>query len=160
MSRWLVFFAAVPLLYVAAGVLETWRLPRLDVGVLLCLFGVLFAQPRLLPGIVLGAALGRALVDEAGLAVQVLVLGVPVAALLPLRVLLVRTRWVWQALLAAFLALVLPKLAALCGVWFQQPSASATLSGSAVLVAAVVVPPVLLVLRRVPPLVAFVEAQP
>ena len=79
---------------------------------------------------------------------------------LPLRVLLVRTRWLWQAVMAAFLAVAIPKLAALCGVWFGQPSASATLAGSSVLVAVVLVPPVLALLRRLPPLTAFVEVEP
>jgi hypothetical protein len=110
------------------------------------------------PWLLLGAALGRALVDEASLPVQILVLGVPVAVLLPLRALFFGHRWGWQASGAAVCAVVIPKLAALFGAWFDQPSASASLHVPTVLWSALLLPPLLAIARRLPPCRAFTEA--
>jgi len=125
---------------------------------LMCMFLVFFAERRALPWLLLGAALGRALVDEAALPVQILVLGVPVAVLVPLRRLFVGQRWLWQAVAAAICALSLPMLAGLCGRLFDQPSASSQLDGVAVVWAALLLPPVLSVARRLPPFTAFEAA--
>ncbi|HLQ37061.1 MAG TPA: hypothetical protein VK348_04630 [Planctomycetota bacterium] len=157
---WLCWFLLVPLLFLGEGLLREVGLPPLDTAALLCLFLALFARASALPGLVLGAALGRALVDDACLPVQVLVLAVPVALLLPLRTLFFRQRWLWQGAAAAFAALAIPKLAGLCGTLFDQPSAGAELDGVRVAVAAVGLPPLLLLLRRVPPLQPFTEAMP
>ena len=52
----------------------------------------------------------------------------------------------------------MPRLAGLCGRLFDQPSASAQLDGLAVLWAALLLPPMLAILRRLPPFRAFEEA--
>jgi len=50
-----------------------------------------------------------------------------------------------------------PRLSGLLGAWFAQPSQSAELHGASVLWAALLVPPFLFVLRRMPPLRGFEE---
>ena len=104
-------------------------------------------------------AIGRALVDEAALPVQILVLGVPVAVLLPMRQLFFGQRWLWQAVAASLCAIVIPKLAGLFVRWFDQPSASAHLDGMVVLWSALLLPPLLSLARRLPPCRGFEEVR-
>ena len=108
-------------------------LPPLNMAVLSCLYLSWFAQRSALPFLLLGVAIGRTLVDEATLPVHILVIGIPVALLLPLRSLFVAQRWLWQAVAAALLAVAVPKLAAL------------------------LLPPLLTVLRFLPPFAGFTE---
>jgi hypothetical protein len=154
-KRWLLWFALAPQGYLAAGLWRDAGLPPFDMGALWCVFLAFFAQRATVPWLLLGGALGRSLVDEASLPVQILVLGVPIAVLLPMRHLVFGQRWLWQALFAASCALVIPKLAGLFGRWFDQPSASAQLDGFVVLWSALLVPPLLLVARALPPCRAF-----
>lgn len=157
MRRWLWWFLLAPQGHLLAGVWRDAGLPPFDMSVLWCLFLALFAERAAVPWLLLGAALGRALVDEASLPVQILVLGVPVAVLLPLRGFFVAKRWVWQALGAAACAYVIPKLAGLFGQWFAQPSASAWLDLAVVAWSALLAPPLLLLCRQLPPCRAFEE---
>ena len=157
MKRWLWWFLCVPQFFLVAGVWRDAGLPGLDPSVLLCMFLGFFADRRALPWLLFGAALGRAVVDEAGLWVQILVLGIPVAAMLPLRGLFFGQRWLWQALAAAVCAIALPHLAGLGGRWFHQPSASSSLDGWHVVWQALLLPPLLGLLRRLPPLRGFEE---
>jgi hypothetical protein len=154
--RWCLWFLVVPQGYLAADWLFALGAPRVDVGALLCVFLALFAEPGALPGLLVGAAVGRALVDDATVPVQMLVLGVPVAALLPLRKLFWRQQAWWQVATAAAFAVAVPRLSGLCGRWFGQPS-SAAVDGVVVLATALLGPLLLLLLRRLPPLRAFLE---
>jgi hypothetical protein len=156
--RWLLWFLLAPQGFLLAGFWRDAGLPPIDAAVLACLFLAFFADRAALPWLLLGPALGRALVDEAALPVQILVLGVPTAVMLPLRRLFFGQRWLWQALAAALCAVAVPKLAGLCGRLFDQPSASAQLDGFAVLWAALLAPPLLFLVRRLPPFSAFAEA--
>lgn len=155
--RWLLWFVLAPQTFLLSAYGSSLGLPGLDCGALLCMFCALFADVRWLPGLLLGAAVGRAVVDEASLPVQVLVLGVPIAVLLPMRPLFYRDHWWWQALAAALCAVAVPKLAGLAGLWFGQPSASAQLDFAVVGWTAVLGPVLLWPFRRLPPLAAFVE---
>lgn len=158
--RWLWWFLLVPQGYLVAGWAGERGLPIVDLGALLCLFCALFADARQLPGLLLGAALGRAVVDEASIPVQLLVLGVPIAVLLPLRSLFYRQQLWWQIAVALLCAVAVPKLALLCGRWFDQPSASAQLDAERVLWTVLLGPPLLWLLRRLPPLSPFAERSP
>ena len=110
-----------------------------------------------MPFLLLGVAIGRTLVDEATLPVHILVIGIPVALLLPLRSLFVAQRWLWQAVAAALLAVAVPKLAGLFGRVFDQPSLSSVLNGWQVVWSALLLPPLLTVLRFLPPFAGFTE---
>lgn len=158
MKRWLLWFLLAPQTFLLVGFGRDAGVP-LDATVLHCLFLAFFADRRALAGLLLGAAMGRALVDEAGLCVHVLVLGVPVALLLPLRRWFFGQRWIWQATAAALLAIAVPRLSGLCGRVFDQPSASSVFDGMVVLTSAVFLPPLLWCLRAVPPFAAFEEEE-
>ena len=156
MRRWLWWFVLAPPTFLVAGLGSDAGVP-IDATVLHCLFLAFFADRRALAGLLLGAAMGRALVDEAGLCVHILVIGVPVALLLPLRRWFFGQRWIWQATTAALLALMVPRLAGLCGAVFDEPSASSVIDGTVVATSALLLPPLLWCLRAVPPFAAFEE---
>jgi hypothetical protein len=156
-TRWILWFALAPQAFLVAGFWRDAGLPPIDAAVLFCLFLGFFADRKAVPWLLLGGALGRAMVDEATLPVQILVLGVPVAVLLPLRGFFFGQRWIWQALGAAVCAVAVPRLAGLCGRVFDQPSASAQLEGLSVLWAALLLPPLLWLARQLPPFEAFEE---
>ncbi|MBL8733757.1 MAG: hypothetical protein JNN13_15405 [Planctomycetes bacterium] len=160
MRRWFWWFLLAPQGFLLAGVWRDAGLPPIDMAVLACLFLALVADRRALPWLLLGVALGRAMVDEASLPVQILVLGVPVALLLPLRGLAFRQPWLLQAFGAVLAAIAVPKLTGLCGQWFQQPSSSAHLDGLTIVWAVLLLPPLLWLVQRLPPCRAFVEVAP
>jgi len=149
------WFLLLPQAFLGAAWLAEAGGPQLDVGALAAVFLALFARPRALPLLLLGAATGRALVDEAAVPVQMLVLGVPVAVLLPLRAWFHRQLW-WQVAASLLLAIAVPRLAGLCGRWFEQPSA-ASVEWPRVLATALLGPPLLWLLRRLPPLASLQE---
>ncbi len=157
MRRWLLWFLLAPHTFLVFGLWRDAGLPAVDASVLLCVHLAFFAQRGTVPWLLLGAAIGRAIVDEAALPVQILVLGVPIAVLLPLRTFFFGQRWLWQAIAAAACAVAVPRLAGLFGRLFDQPSASSSLDALAVLQAAVLVPPFLWLLRRLPPFAGFEE---
>ena len=159
MRRWLLWFLVAPQTYLLFGLLRDLGVP-LDATVLHCLFLAFFADRRALAGLLLGAALGRALVDEAGLCVHLLVIGAPVALLLPLRRWFFGQRWIWQATTAALIAFAVPQLAGWVGQLFDQPSSSSSFDGFVVLTSAIFLPPLLWCLRAVPPFSAFEEDEP
>jgi hypothetical protein len=147
MRRWLWWFLLVPQGFLLVGFLQDLGLPPLDMAVLSSLYLSWFAQRSALPFLLLGVAIGRTLVDEATLPIHILVIGIPVALLLPL----------WQSIAAALLAIAMPKLAGLFGRAFDQPSVSSMLNGWQVVWSALLVPPLLSVLRFLPPFAGFTE---
>ena len=155
--RWLFWFLLVPQPFLLLGWFGQSGWPSVDFGAVLCLFLLLFAEPVVLPGLLLGAAVGRALIDEASIPGQSLVLGIPIAALLPLRSWFYRNQLWWQVLASALFAVAIPKLAGLCGTWFDQPSASAVLDWWRVFWTALLGPLLLWPLRQIPPFRSFVE---
>ena len=157
MRRWLLWFLIVPQGFLVLGLLQDLGLPSLDMAVMASLYLAWFAERSALPFLLLGVAIGRTLVDEAALPVHILVVGIPVALFLPLRALFVAQRWLWQAVAAALLAIAIPKLSGLCGRVFDQPSISSVLDGWQVTWSALLVPPLMSVLRFVPPFAAFTE---
>ncbi|MFK7742433.1 MAG: hypothetical protein AB8H80_19120 [Planctomycetota bacterium] len=160
MSRWFWWFLLAPQTYLAAGLAQDMGLPTFEIGAALCLYLGWFARRSALPWLLLGCAISRALVDEASLPVQILVLGIPVCVLLPLRTLFVAQRWLWQAAFAVLLAYGIPWLAGTFGRLFQEPSLGAQLHGWPVVWSAVFVPPLVWLLRHIPPFVGFTEPEP
>jgi hypothetical protein len=158
--RWLFWFLLAPQLFLLEGWLRALGGPPVDMAAALALFCILFAQPRALPGLLLGAAMARTVVEGGGLAVQVLVLGTPVALLLPLRGFLFGQRWLWQGLGAAVLAVAIPRLDGLYGPLFRMPGSIAALDGFRVVWSVLLLPPLVAGLRRVPPLRGFQEPTP
>lgn len=155
--RWLLWYLLAPQSFLVLAMAESLGLPALDGGVLVGLFLVVFAELAALPWLLLGAAMGRAVVDEASLATQILVIGAPVAALLPLRAVVEGRRWIWQMVIAAMLALALPELAALLSRWTGQGLHASSVSPWSPLVAACYAPLLLGMLRWLPPFQAFEE---
>ncbi len=157
MTRWLAWFVLAPQAFLLCGLLASLGLPRIDCAAAMCVYLALFADVRALPGLLLGAAVGRALVDEAAIPVQILVIGVPVAVLLPTRPLFYRHHLWWQGIAALACAIAVPKLAGLCGEWFGQPSASSQLSWPTVFFTALLGPLLFWPLSKLPPLRSFAE---
>lgn len=159
MIAWLLaFFLPLPLFLLSAAARAAIpELPGADL--LLCLFCTVHARSRTVAGLVLCAAAARAVVEDGGLALHVLALGVPVAALLPLRGLLYR-RYAWQCAASAVLAVALARLGSLLGEVLRQPAAGAPLQWGHVLWAVLLAPPLVAVLRRIPPFPAFQEREP
>jgi hypothetical protein len=156
-KRWFWWFLLAPWSFLVAGLWSDAGLPPLDMGALCCLHLAFVAERAAVPWLLLGLATGRALVDEASLPIQILVLGVPIGLLLPLRALLFGQRWLWTCLCAAGCAWAIPTLAAFFGRVFDQPSVSATVDGMNIVWAAVLVPFALVVVRALPPCRAFEE---
>ncbi|MFM1870886.1 MAG: hypothetical protein RL398_308 [Planctomycetota bacterium] len=157
MRRWLWFALLGPQLFPLTAWLAEAGLPRLEAGVLVCMYLALFADRRALPWLLFGAAIGRALVIDAPVPVHMLVMGVPAALLVPLRALLYGHRWTWQVAVAAAAAAMVPLGDGLCARWFGGPPAP-TIELWRIALTAVVLPPLLAVLRRLPPLASFEEA--
>ena len=155
--RWIWWFGAVPQLFLLAGYLRDFGLPPIDMAVFGALFLAWFAEVRALPMLLLAVAIGRALVDQASLPVHLLVIGVPVAVLLPLRSLFVAQHWLWQVMAASVLAVAIPKLSGLCTRIFDQPTSTASLDPWQVFWAAALLPPLLWVARTLPPFRAFTD---
>ena len=155
--RWFWWFGVVPQLFLLAGYLHDLGLPPVDVSVFGALFLAWFAQVRALPMLLLALAIGRSLVDQASLPVHLLVIGVPIAVLLPLRSLFVAQHWLWQVMAASVLAVAIPKLSGLCARIFDQPAPVASLDPWQVFWAASLLPPLLWGARTLPPFRAFTE---
>jgi hypothetical protein len=159
MKRWLLWFLLAPQTFLLGGLWHDAGLPAFEIGALACLHLALFAERRAVPWLLLGLAIGRALVDDATLPVQLLVLGIPVAVLLPLRSRLPGAWLPWQMAVALLYAVAIPKLSQLLGAVFAQPTAAARFDVGEVAWSAVLAPLLLLGLRRLPPWVAFEEVR-
>ena len=131
--------------------------PVLDLGVALCLFMALFARPRAVPGLLIASALARAVLVPGSAALHVLALGIPVAVLLPLRGFFSRKFYLWQCAVTAFLAITQPRLLALLARLTEDDVPGGTLDAGQLFWAMLLVPPLVFVLRSVPPLNRFQE---
>jgi hypothetical protein len=150
-----------PWLFLLDGVLAEVSPVRIDLGVPLCLVFALYCRTTALPALLFGAALGRALLEGGGLPLWFLAMGLPVAALLPLRTVFVERAPLWQCTAAGFLALCVPRVATFFGRFAADPFAPlAPLGGVvSVLLAMVLAPLLAVVLRRLPPLGRFAEVR-
>jgi hypothetical protein len=159
-SHVLWFLVALPFF-----LLDGWlaaAVPRApDLALALGLFCGLFARPAALPAILASAALARSVVAPGGLALHLLVLGIPVAVLVPVRLWLFRRRLLLQLAAAAFLAFAVPALALwlarFAGAGIAGDAGAGTLGRSASLPAVLAVLPLTWLLCALPPTRGFVE---
>ena len=152
--RWLAavawFFLSLHL-FLAEGWLVQAQCPAPDVTLAVCLHAAWFAPTGVLPLLLVTAGVARSVVCGGDAAVQVLLMGLPVALLFPLRGLLAPPSVVWQAVAAALLAAILPRLAAFASR-FADAGAVVALTPETVLWAIVLTPLLAWLLRAAPPL--------
>jgi hypothetical protein len=153
---WAAWFFVALHLFLLDGLVLRLGLPLPDLAVVFCLFAAVAARSSALPGLLICAALGRSVFVEGGLGAQILVLGIPIAILLPLRLVFFRRNFLWQAIVAGFLAWSLPRLEVFVGR-FADASTVVTPVTSLPFVAMVAGPPLAWLLGRLPPTSTFVE---
>ena len=151
------FFVALPLFlldsWLAAAV---WSVPGLTFA--LCMFLGLYARVSALPGLLLCAALARSVLVGGDAALHVLILGIPVSVLVPLRLVFYRRRILWQCVAAGFLALTVPRVTVFLGRFAEAPPSVAPVGWEQILWAVALVPGLTWMLQHTPPLSSFREA--
>lgn len=152
---WLLWFFIALHLFLLDGLLSGLGVPLPDLAVVFCLYAALFARSTALPGLLCCAALGRSVFVAGGLGAQLLVLGIPIALLLPLRLVFFRRNLLWQAVVAGFIAWSLPHLELF--VLRFTPDAGVTPAAAEPLAAMLLAPPAVWLLARLPPLPWFTE---
>lgn len=159
MIRWpLWFFLALPLFMLDGWLAErVMPVPALTFAV--CLYLGSFARLSALPGLLVCAALARSVLIGGDAAVHVLVLGLPIAALVPFRSVFYPQTLAWQASAGVFLALVVPKVTGLLARVAEAAPTVEPVGWTQLLVAAAAVPLATWVLRCTPPLLLFNEAR-
>ncbi len=155
---WIVWFFLAPHLFWLDRVVSGTIVAPLDIGLGLAFVFALFARASALPGLLLGAAVGRALAFDGAIALHFLAIGLPVAGLFPLRGVFFRGSVFWQGAAAVFLALAVPRVAQ----FFARITVGATdaidfPSAFGLFCSAILVPPLAWCLRQLPPLRSFVE---
>lgn len=157
MIPWLLWFFLSLHLFLLDGFLAA-RLPACpDLALCVALFCALHARTQLLAGVLFCAALSRSVLMEGGLCAHLLLLGIPVAVLLPLRGLFAAHSLLWPSVAAGFLAFALPRLAGLLHRITDEVLTTAPPTGLQILLSMVLVPLVTALLRRLPPLRMFEE---
>ena len=158
MIGWFLWFFLAPYLFLVEGLLAGALPFRVDLAAAVCLFAALFVRAGAVPGFLLCAALGRALLEDGDAAVHFLSMGIPVAVLLPARLAFVERSITIQICCASFLALTMGPVAAFFAELSRQPLDVGSVGGwSAVLVTAVVAPCTAAALRVLPPFGLFAE---
>lgn len=128
-----------------------------DLGLAVALFCALYARPSALPGLLLCAAVSRSVLAEGSAALHLLILGMPVAVLLPLRGVFFKGAILWPCIASGFLAFFMPRVAVLLHRLTGDGVAARPLDGLEIFVAMCVVPVLTWLLRSVPPLSLFQE---
>lgn len=157
MISWVLWCFLVLHLFILEGAVSLWFGPALDLGVALCLYMALFARPGVVPALLISTALARAALVPGSAGLHVLALGIPVAVLLPLRGILSRRFYLWQCAVTAFLAATQPGLVMLLGRVTGEEIPLQGLSAGRLFQAMLLVPPLVLGLRSLPPLSRFQE---
>lgn len=131
--------------------------PWIDAGAALALFLGFHARIRAIPALLVAAGVARGVLLVGGPALHVLALGIPVAVLLPMRAVFFRRQPVWQVVAAAFLVVAVPRVGMFLAGLLQRPPPPPAPGAWHVLAAAVLVPAMVAVLMRLPPLRPCVE---
>lgn len=154
----LCFFAAAPWFLLDAWCASRLGAWRLDLTVVWLLFAALRARVAALPWLLACAAVGRSVAFGGTLWLHVLLLGIPLAVLVPARRLAATTsRGLWQVGAVVILSLTLPRLAGFLHRWTD--AAELVLPGSFLVgaIAVVLAPPAAALLARMPPLWFYAE---
>ena len=157
---WLLWFFVALHVFLLDGVLADWGTLRIDMTVALCLFMGFHARPISVPGLLLCAAIGRSIVQGGGAAHHVLVMGLPIAAMFPVRYLLPPRSLLFQCVAAGGLAIIVPRVTSFLHRLLDAVPLAAAPTVGVVLWAMLVVPFAVAVLRRLPPLNMLVERRP
>jgi len=152
MIAWVLWFFVALHLFLLDGLLVSVSDWSPDLSLAVGLFCVLYARPSALPGILLCAALSRSVLLEGSAAIHLLTLGLPVAVLLPLRVVFSKRSLIWQCLASGFLAFMIPRLGGLLFRVTGDGVAAVDVSSLDIFVAMCVVPVFTWLLRSLPPL--------
>ena len=158
MIAWVLWFFLALHLFLLDGFLTgLWEwLP--DFSLVIGLFCVLYARSSALPGILICAALSRSVLLEGSAASHLLVLGLPVAVLLPLRVVFSKGSVLWQCLAAGFLAFMAPRLTGLLFRITGDGVPGLDVSSLDIFLAMCLVPVFTRLLRSIPPLSMLQES--
>lgn len=159
MIAWVLWFFLALHLFLLDGFLVGVSHWFPDLSLVVGLFCVLYARPSALPGILICAALSRSVLLEGGAASHLLILGLPVAVLLPLRVVFSKRSLLWQCLAAGFLAFMVPRLTGLLFRLTGEGVAGMDVTSLDIFVAMCVVPVVTWLLRSLPPLSMLQESR-
>jgi len=154
---WAVWFLAALHLFLLEGFLGSLSVQWVDGGAVIALFLALHARPHAIPALLLGAALGRGVLVEGGVALHLLAVGIPVAVLLPMRAVFFRRQLLWQLVAALFLVFSVPRVAQLLGTVLRHDVAVVAPSGWQIVWAMLAVPLVAWALACVPLVARFVE---
>lgn len=159
MIAWVLWFFAALHLFLLEGWLAGWTTLVPDLSLAVALFCALYARPDALPGLLLCAALSRSILAEGTAAQHLLILGVPVAVLLPLRVLFSKGSVLWPCVASGFLAFTAPRITGLLHRVTGEGVAVPPVSALQIFIAMCSIPLVTWLLRSVPPLSLFQEAR-
>ena len=157
MIAWLLWFFLALHLFLLDGYLAGLTAAAPELSLAVALFCALYARPSALPGLLLCAALSRSVLMEGTAASHLLILGMPVAVLLPMRILFSRGSVLWPCLASGFLAFVMPRVGGFLFRLTGDGTPGLSLNGFEIFLAMCIVPLVTLLLRTVPPLSMFEE---
>lgn len=159
MIAWVLWFFLALHLFLLDGFLVGVSQWFPDLSLTVGLFCVLYARPSALPGILICAALSRSVLLDGSAASHLLILGLPVAVLLPLRVVFSKTSVLWQCLASGFLAFMMPRLTGLLFRVTGEGVLGTEVSSLDIFVAMCVVPVFTWLLRSLPPLSMLQESR-
>ena len=157
MIGWLLWFFVALHLFLLDGWLASLTPWIPDLSLAVGLFCAIYARPAALPGLLLCAALPRSVLVEGSAAAHLLILGIPVAVLLPLRGWFSRGSILWPCVASGFLAFVSSRLASFLFRITGDGSGVPALTGFEIFAAMCLVPLITWLLRSVPPLSLFQE---
>ncbi len=152
MIAWVLWFFVVLHLFLLDGVLAGVSDLFPDMALAIALYCALYARPTALPGLLLCAAVSRSVLVDGGAALHLLILGIPVAVLLPMRALFSKISVLWPCLASGFLAFVMPRVAGLLYRVADDGVPWGSLTGLQIFVAVCLVPAITQGLRMLPPL--------
>ncbi len=157
MIAWILWFFMALHLFLLTGWLSTWHPMMPDFGLALSLYLALFARSSALPGLLFCAALSRSVLMEGNLSMHILVLGIPIAVLLPMRRVFSGRSGLWQCLVAGFLAISQPRLSAWLFQLTDQGVLGEGVTALDIVLAMCMLPLAAWGLRSLPPLSLFQE---